>query len=368
MTWFNLISAANSTFLLWHFVALILSVTGLLIEKSLPARHSAVRSVLLRTTLLLAFAVPVVGTSWSWWLIQPSAKADPLPISVSSTAVVMETRNVDWDHVAVWRPLISDVQKLPRVLPAFCGDVSWLRTIAISFLPASVLVSVVLLIRFARSLVICRAWRREGKRVSPEEKMKCAAVASALGIRQPQLLRVQKLKNPMLIGFFKPAILLPAELAIGDEIYSHELTHLRRHDMGWHLLSVWATIVMPFQPGFWLLKNALERADEDVSDDAVLGRGADAVRYANLLVEVAESQSIPGPELCLPMAAFAARAPSSSSFERPAGNPSLLPLFPVFWTGTLARHQSRDRGHFHRYRAIECGIGQDGPIIECFAG
>src|SRR6202012_4719043 len=111
-------------------------------------------------------------------------------------------------------------------------------------------------------------------------------------------------ESPILLGFLKPTILLPCSIETRDEIYGHELTHLKRHDTWWHLSARLATILMPLQPGFWFLKKALARADEDVCDDMVLVQGANRSIYAELLLKVAESQHARPPDLCLSMAAF----------------------------------------------------------------
>jgi beta-lactamase regulating signal transducer with metallopeptidase domain len=300
------VGSAGAILLTWHFLLLGISLTGLLLERILRGRNAHARSALLRSTLALAAALPLVCTVW---LAFPSHSATPsvvVPAQDSEgTASKTELSTSHWDHVAVWRPLVSDLERVPDdLLPVKATGVP-ARTVAFaSFLIFSALISILLLWRFLMALVRCVSLRRSGTPIAREDEASYRDIAAAMRVAAPPALRVEQLESPVLIGFFRPFILLPADIALRDEIFIHELTHLRRHDLKWHLLARLATMLMPLQPGFWFLKKALERADEDVCDDTVLVRGMDAAAYANLLLHVAESQNAPSPELCLPMAAF----------------------------------------------------------------
>jgi beta-lactamase regulating signal transducer with metallopeptidase domain len=302
------IASAGSVFLLWHFLTLTLCGTGLLLERAMRKGNPHVRSTLLRLTLPVALAVPALCSIWNT-LPPASVKSAPSLQEIAEPYPAQQTlpdlSAVNWDHIAVWRPMIADLSHLQD---NFATNTSFglpsMQLFYATLLGISSLVSFYLLTRFMLAVFHCVALRQRGKPLEASKEARCRIIASAMGAPIPQLLEVNGLESPVLLGFFKPAILLPDCIEARDEIYGHELTHLRRHDIWWHLFARLATILMPLQPGFWLLMKALAQADEDVCDDMVLVQGANRSAYAELLLKVAESQHSPCPDLCLPMAAF----------------------------------------------------------------
>lgn len=97
--------------------------------------------------------------------------------------------------------------------------------------------------------------------------------------------------SPMLLGLFKPRLLLPRHLRDFDPlqrqmIVEHELTHLRRHDLQWMTLGVLLQTLLWFNPFMRLLRNSLTWAQELGCDRDVL-RGRPAAQrkaYASALV------------------------------------------------------------------------------------
>ena len=301
------IASAGPVFLAWHFLTLIICCTGLLLERGLRKGNPHVRSSLLRLTLLLALAVPVVSTILNQLppSLIPVERVEQNPNLVAPQQRLPEFPPLDWDHVAVWRPIIANLGQLQNhLVTSSRSGRPLLQIFYETILGFSFLVSLFLATRFVLAIFYCVSLQRRGRPVERSVEERCQVIATAMGVSIPQMLTVNGLKSPLLVGFLKSAILLPEGIQVRDEIYSHELTHLSRNDMGWHLFSRLATILMPLQPGFWLLKNAMARADEDVCDDMVLARGADRTEYAELLLSVAESQHSPNRDLCLPMAAF----------------------------------------------------------------
>lgn len=87
------------------------------------------------------------------------------------------------------------------------------------------------------------------------------------------LCRNRLIKSPMMTGFFRPVILLPAvpvsdgDLAI---VLRHELTHYRRHDLWYKLLLVLARSIHWFNPLVWLMLREADRDLEITCDEAVV--------------------------------------------------------------------------------------------------
>ena len=81
----------------------------------------------------------------------------------------------------------------------------------------------------------------------------------------------------MLVGFFRPAILLPPIKIANDElslILKHELIHFKRHDLWYKALILAATILHWFNPVVYLMAKATSVQCE-ISCDALVLQGAD---------------------------------------------------------------------------------------------
>ena len=89
--------------------------------------------------------------------------------------------------------------------------------------------------------------------------------------------------SPMIIGFFKPVLILPEEQYSSEELFfilKHELVHLKRGDVYFKLLFVVANAVHWFNPLIWIMqKEAI--IDMELSCDERVTQGTDyAVRKA----------------------------------------------------------------------------------------
>ncbi len=103
-----------------------------------------------------------------------------------------------------------------------------------------------------------------------------------------------RVRVPTAIGFFKPAIVLPAwaldELSPSElnAILLHELAHLRRYDDWTNLAQRVLTALLFFHPALWLIGEGLSREREMACDDFVLAATSNPRGYAQCLVTVAE--------------------------------------------------------------------------------
>ena len=101
---------------------------------------------------------------------------------------------------------------------------------------------------------------------------------SEIGIKQQVRLSVcQSITSPMLVGFFRPAILLPPIKIASDElsfILKHELIHLKRHDIWYKALILAATSLHWFNPIVYLMAKAAAVQCE-ISCDALVLQDAD---------------------------------------------------------------------------------------------
>ena len=101
-----------------------------------------------------------------------------------------------------------------------------------------------------------------------------AQIGAEAGVNRPVELYVNSLvSSPLLLGIFRPCIVLPtASLPENDFTYTirHELTHLRRRDLLYKWLVQLAVCLHWFNPLAWLMGREISRACELACDEAVL--------------------------------------------------------------------------------------------------
>jgi len=126
---------------------------------------------------------------------------------------------------------------------------------------------------------------------------RAAELMEEMGIRRRVPVLVSgEITSPMMIGFFRPKLLLSAgdykaqEL---DFILRHELTHYKRHDLWYKLALLTANCVHWFNPFAWLLVREAAVDMELTCDDAVVAGGDTALRraYSETLLAALHRQS-----------------------------------------------------------------------------
>ena len=102
--------------------------------------------------------------------------------------------------------------------------------------------------------------------------------------------------GPAVFGFVAPKIVVPEWVQATSQeeqrlIVLHEREHIRAGDQLQLLLSIAATIAMPWNPFVWLQSRRLRFTIEADCDQRVLAAAPDAARYASLLVDVGSRQT-----------------------------------------------------------------------------
>ncbi len=108
----------------------------------------------------------------------------------------------------------------------------------------------------------------------------------------PRLYRSALVTTPMLIGIFKPEIILPDREYTDAQIQSvlkHELTHMRRRDIIVKWLSVFACALHWFNPLAWFARREIDRICELSCDEAVIRNLDQAGKksYGETLISIA---------------------------------------------------------------------------------
>ena len=164
----------------------------------------------------------------------------------------------------------------------------------------------------AVSLVLWNVWRllrcrrlieQAGNKVNSRLQQIAVEEARLAGIGgEIRLLASPLAQSPMLIGFFRPTILLPSEhLPDGDArfILAHELTHFRRKDLWKKLLFLMVRCAHWFNPIVYLLNRDFSRWLETSCDEQVVSSLDRDQRkeYGRLLIDYAPASRYAGPKL-----------------------------------------------------------------------
>ncbi|HTP35103.1 MAG TPA: GWxTD domain-containing protein [Candidatus Acidoferrales bacterium] len=111
-----------------------------------------------------------------------------------------------------------------------------------------------------------------------------------IGVRRPvSILESCLAEVPVVIGYLRPVILLPAGLATGlttdqvEALLIHELAHIRRHDYLVNLLQTAVEGLLFYHPAVWWVSHVIRTEREHCCDDAVVALRGDARRYAAAL-------------------------------------------------------------------------------------
>ena len=112
--------------------------------------------------------------------------------------------------------------------------------------------------------------------------------------RDVRLLRSGRISVPVLWGFFKPVLLLPAEVVTWPAerlrvVLMHELAHLKRFDGISLIATRIAVSIFWYHPLAWSLERAGRSECERACDDLVLAGGTKPSEYADHLLAIAKS-------------------------------------------------------------------------------
>ena len=135
----------------------------------------------------------------------------------------------------------------------------------------------------------------------------CRNFARKLRVVPPRLAVCEAVSVPMVVGIFRPTILLPKEYAEWtdterDGVLLHELTHLKRRDPLGLLVSRLVVAIYWFHPFVRMVVKQLQLEREGACDDAVLLHGEEPQGYATFLLKLAAGKpATPLPALGLAM-------------------------------------------------------------------
>lgn len=130
---------------------------------------------------------------------------------------------------------------------------------------------------------------------TPEILALLESVCARMGVAQPiQLLVSTRIDVPMVLGWGKTILLLPASVALHmapaelEAIIAHELAHVRRHDWLVNFLQVFASTLLFFHPAVWWLGSRISAEREFCCDDLAAATSGGAAPYLRALIRLEE--------------------------------------------------------------------------------
>ncbi|MBK8094389.1 MAG: hypothetical protein IPK32_21105 [Verrucomicrobiaceae bacterium] len=254
-----------------------LVVAALAVSELLRGRSARSRSMIWRVALL---GLLVLGL----WRLMPQFSR---PATVVEWEITMPIREVSLDEEGLSQPVAPIT---PYVMPEVTlGQkiMDWCDEHALHLWMAGAAFWV-----FWRLGRACMGmgWLRRKSTVAPQRISRL--LQSLTPKKWPRCMLTQDLHTPMITGWLRPTIWLPAEAAHWPEnrlrsALRHELAHLHRSDVPWHALARLTACVWWWQPLAWLARHRLHTETEHAADDHALMAGEDAAEYARTLVEIA---------------------------------------------------------------------------------
>ena len=167
---------------------------------------------------------------------------------------------------------------------------------------------ILLAVHFAGGWLLLGRIRRAAEPVPPGLIVVTAeTMAQRLGIRRRVTFLISaRVVVPAVVGWIKPAVLVPAGMFAGmpaahlDAILAHELAHIRRSDFLVNLLQCAAELLLFYHPAVWWVSRQIRAERELCADDLAVTVSGNRVTYATALASL---ESIRTESLALAMGA-----------------------------------------------------------------
>jgi TonB family protein len=147
-------------------------------------------------------------------------------------------------------------------------------------------------------IAVERIRRRAAAAPAPDDVLAVTGrIARHFGIRRPvAVVRSARVDVPTVIGWLRPAILVPASALLQlppsalEAIMAHELAHVRRHDYLVNAFQHLAETLFFYHPAIWWISGRIRVEREHCCDDLAVTVVGSAVGYARALATLEESR------------------------------------------------------------------------------
>jgi beta-lactamase regulating signal transducer with metallopeptidase domain len=218
------------------------------------ALHGRARHRLNGLVLLLCLVLPV-ATGWRFHRPAPAEYGQTATMDLAQAASATPLRNPPS------RPLLVRLEaSLQPRLPLL---------VALWALGASLMA-----LRLGGGYALSLKWRRQAVPAPGDWQERLEALTRRMGIQRPiRLLLAGQGDTPMVLGLWKPVVLVPAALLTSlplgylEALLAHELAHVRRQDHLYNLLQSLAETLLFFHPAVWWLSARIRAEREELADD-----------------------------------------------------------------------------------------------------
>ncbi|NMO19092.1 M48 family metalloprotease [Pyxidicoccus fallax] len=271
---------------LWQGAAVALVVAGLL--ALVPQRAARARYATACLGLLAMAVLPAVSFFSALAEASRFVFAEATPALPSASVTVDATVTV-------------------MTAPAPLGDSPWLEALRPWLLPAWCCGVLLLSARTLLAWMLTQRLARQ-RTVEPDAPWRDALQRALARMRMSgpvRLLASSSIDVPMVIGLWRPLILVPASAMTGlsaaqlEAILAHELAHIRRHDYLVNLLQSLVETLLFYHPAVWWLSHRIREEREHCADDLAVQCCGDAYLYARALAHIEQLRVAPSPQPAL---------------------------------------------------------------------
>jgi beta-lactamase regulating signal transducer with metallopeptidase domain len=149
-------------------------------------------------------------------------------------------------------------------------------------------------LRLVRINIQLSRLRKNSRVAEPAFQELARKIQTQLKVHQAPRIRISDtVQSPFVFGLWQPTIMLPKtlvhKLSPGEAaaLLSHEIAHLRQHDLFWCVAWRWLNVVCWFHPLVWKVPAAHNLACEQEADRIAVGEVENRDSYAQLLARLA---------------------------------------------------------------------------------
>jgi bla regulator protein blaR1 len=256
---------------LWQ--GLILAVLALVALRLIPSRYSSVRYLVTTATLALML---VAGVGTFILLLSRSGVDTTMSLQAferSATVLIA-------DHTPASPG--SWVDRFYSFIQAHLQPITLMWALGVLFFS----------LRIAGGFWYLSRIRQQAVPVDGAWAQRLQQLGARMGLdRFVMLAESAQVQAPMVIGYFKPLILIPVGMIGGltteqlETILLHELSHIRRADYLVNIIQSFIEAFFFFNPFVWIVSAMVRTEREHCCDDAVVQQG-NALAYAHALASV----------------------------------------------------------------------------------
>jgi len=191
-------------------------------------------------------------------------------------------------------PLVNEIILIiarTGVAGSLASPVDWIAFAQSWMLPVWACGVLVFAVRMLWGCAQVSRLKREGEVADTAVIETVERLAARIGVTRPVRTLISKLSDgPSIVGWIRPALLLPAATVLGlsaeqlEAVIAHELAHIRRYDYLVNMIQMLIETLLFYHPAVWWVSRRIRTERELCCDDIAVRTCGDAVCYARALV------------------------------------------------------------------------------------